>query len=329
MNERTRMEIKVGALVLVSVAAILGFVAVLGNVSFGPRQEFFVDFDHSGGLKKGAPVLLAGVNIGQVESITLHRNELGVPESIGRPRVRVSASVPSDQFAAIPSDVSASISARSVLGEKHLELTPGNGAVPPLKAGTVLQGRPPAGIEKAGDDAVSLIRRLERFMDENEGKLSGAIVQVNDLATGLNAFLKLNGPKLDEAVENLRLASAGLAREAGPGGRVSSLMITADRVVKRIDAATAGTEKSVPELIADVSRLSARADHLLAGMDRLVTEMTGPTVGAVRNLNDISETISQGKGTIGKLVLDQTLYDDVSAFVKEIKAKPWKLLWKK
>lgn len=329
MNDRRKMEIKVGLLVLVSVSAILAFVAILGNFSFGPRQEFFVDFDHSGGLKNGAAVLLAGVNIGQVESISLHRNQIGNPDSIGRPRVRVCASVPSDQFAAIPSDISASISARSVLGEKHLELTPGNGAVPPLMAGSVLQGRPPAGLERAGDDAVSLIRRLESFMDNNEKRLSSAIFQADELAIELNGFMKTNRPKLEEAVENLRLASAGLAREVAPGGRVSSLMGTADRIVRRIDAATTGTEQSVPELLADISRLAGRADKLLAGMDRLVTEMTAPTVGAVRNMNDITETISQGKGTIGKLVSDQTLYDDISAFVKEIKAKPWKLLWKK
>ncbi|NQT22764.1 MAG: MCE family protein [Candidatus Omnitrophica bacterium] len=51
------------------------------------------------------------------------------------------------------------------------------------------------------------------------------------------------------------------------------------------------------------------------------------------NLADSADTImtgvKDGKGTIGKLLTDDTIYNDLEAFVKDIKAHPWKLFKKR
>ncbi|MEW6076116.1 MAG: MlaD family protein [Candidatus Omnitrophota bacterium] len=41
----------------------------------------------------------------------------------------------------------------------------------------------------------------------------------------------------------------------------------------------------------------------------------------------ISE-VSNGKGTIGKLLYDDTVYNEVEALVKDLRLHPWKLFWK-
>lgn len=50
------------------------------------------------------------------------------------------------------------------------------------------------------------------------------------------------------------------------------------------------------------------------------------------NLTDsvkvIVEKIRKGEGTIGKLLMDQTMYDNLEAFTADIKKHPWKLLVK-
>ena len=70
--DETRLELKVGALVLLALAGALALLFLMGELSFGTRKHLIVDFSHTGNVVKGAPVKLGGVGVGKVESIELH-----------------------------------------------------------------------------------------------------------------------------------------------------------------------------------------------------------------------------------------------------------------
>src|SRR3989454_9588262 len=73
MEERTRVNVAVGLFVLIGVLA-LGYLSVnLGRVSFlgGGGHVVTAEFPSVGGLKPGSTEEIAGVEIEQVESITL------------------------------------------------------------------------------------------------------------------------------------------------------------------------------------------------------------------------------------------------------------------
>ncbi|MFA5339835.1 MAG: MlaD family protein [Candidatus Omnitrophota bacterium] len=44
--------------------------------------------------------------------------------------------------------------------------------------------------------------------------------------------------------------------------------------------------------------------------------------------NTVMDKVKSGEGTVGKLFMDEGLYNELDAFVKDIKAHPWKLLSK-
>ena len=46
-------------------------------------------------------------------------------------------------------------------------------------------------------------------------------------------------------------------------------------------------------------------------------------------MNELTQDVHNGKGTIGALLKDDQMADDVKSLVEELKAHPWKLLWKK
>ena len=48
----------------------------------------------------------------------------------------------------------------------------------------------------------------------------------------------------------------------------------------------------------------------------------------IESMDQVLEQIKTGKGTIGKLVYDETLYNETESMVKDLKANPWKLLHK-
>ncbi len=47
---------------------------------------------------------------------------------------------------------------------------------------------------------------------------------------------------------------------------------------------------------------------------------------AIDSIDEILKQVKSGDGTVGRLIYDNTLYNDVEAIIKDIKAHPWKLI---
>src|SRR5207244_1957621 len=63
------LQLKVGALIVVSLALLAGFVILLGNFSLRGGYPIRVDFDFSGNLQSGAAVKISGIKVGKVEDV--------------------------------------------------------------------------------------------------------------------------------------------------------------------------------------------------------------------------------------------------------------------
>lgn len=125
--ERGRLELAVGAFVLVGVLC-LGYMAIkLGKLDLvgGNYYDLYADFSSTSGLKSGAPIEIAGVEVGRVKAIHLKNYQ-----------ANVTLAIKSD--IALYSDSIASIKTRGIIGEKFMEMSPG-GAGDPLKAGDTIQ----------------------------------------------------------------------------------------------------------------------------------------------------------------------------------------------
>ena len=75
MSQRS-IEVKVGALIIIALVLLGGFVVVMGGLSFEPTYTVFVDFENPGGLQSGAPVKIAGVKVGTVDEVQFRGGEI-------------------------------------------------------------------------------------------------------------------------------------------------------------------------------------------------------------------------------------------------------------
>ncbi len=112
MRNNTGRDIAVGLFVIASLAAIAYLALQLGGLSFGGEEtmRIYANFDEIGGLKPRAPVVVAGVRVGQVDSI-------GLAEDY---RARVAFDV--ESRLELPVDSSASIVTSGVLGDRYISL---------------------------------------------------------------------------------------------------------------------------------------------------------------------------------------------------------------
>jgi len=58
----------------------------------------------------------------------------------------------------------------------------------------------------------------------------------------------------------------------------------------------------------------------------MMRDITDTINNLAQSANVIMSRLKDGKGTIGKLLTEEKIYDDLEAFVADIKAHPWKLL---
>jgi len=115
--ERTKLDLWVGAFVVVGIAALVVLALKVGNLSTYNVSETYqlqAYFNNVGGLKATASVRSAGVLVGRVTSITLDTE---------RYEAKVTMSI--DKRYQFPKDTFANILTSGLLGEQYIGLLPG------------------------------------------------------------------------------------------------------------------------------------------------------------------------------------------------------------
>ncbi len=132
-----KMETAVGLFMMVGIAC-LGWLSIrLGNVEIGRGDKVPVtaEFTSVQGLKNGAGVEIAGVEIGTIESIEIRDYKAVV-------RMAVRKDIP------LQEDAIASIRTRGLIGDKYISISPGGSdrLIPP--GGKLRETEPPVDFEK-------------------------------------------------------------------------------------------------------------------------------------------------------------------------------------
>lgn len=134
---RSMVDLAVGVFVLLGILA-LGWMSVkLGRVNLLGGRDYAIsaDFPSVGGLKVGSPVEIAGVQIGNVDTIKLVDDQARVVMSI-----RASVKLQDDSIA--------SIKTKGLIGEKYIRISPGGSdrTIPPN--GRIRDVEPPVDLEE-------------------------------------------------------------------------------------------------------------------------------------------------------------------------------------
>jgi phospholipid/cholesterol/gamma-HCH transport system substrate-binding protein len=112
MTRAPTRDFLVGLFVLLGLGAIAYLSTNVAGLSYGGPGglTLYAAFDQTGGLKPRAPVVIAGVKVGQVSSITLDQHA----------RARVALDL--DKRLKIPADTTASIVTTGLLGDRYVSL---------------------------------------------------------------------------------------------------------------------------------------------------------------------------------------------------------------
>jgi phospholipid/cholesterol/gamma-HCH transport system substrate-binding protein len=131
------MEMAVGVFIIVGILALAYLSVKLGRleVIHTGGYTLYADFSDIGGLKPGASVVIAGVQVGSVKSMRLNRDY----------QARVALNM--DKGVAIQDDAIASIKTKGLIGEQYVQITPGGSEKNLLPGGTIRETEPALDIQ--------------------------------------------------------------------------------------------------------------------------------------------------------------------------------------
>jgi phospholipid/cholesterol/gamma-HCH transport system substrate-binding protein len=113
--KKGNLELSVGVFVLVGLAALAYLAIHLGKMEvFGSGYQVTAVFDNISGLKVGAAVEVAGVDVGRVETLQL------TPGDRAKVVLRMNPGLK------LHNDAIASIRTKGIIGDKFVKLSPGN-----------------------------------------------------------------------------------------------------------------------------------------------------------------------------------------------------------
>lgn len=319
-----RLQLAVGG--VISTSLVVGLVA-LGNRPLGRGFVAHVDFDYVDALQEGADVRISALRVGRVLSV-----RHGVNVTAGEPplagSVRVDVWLHRDLAHLVRKSSVFYVNSKGVIGERYLEVGPPPGAsapVPALAQGDVVRGV----------DFPKLDRMLQ-FGFENLRAMIGLAAElrpeIHALGRGtarlrerlrqdlpdsrLDALLGNLDATLDDAralqVELERAGGLALARRAGSA------------VLRAVDRSRAGL-------------VSLRPVHLPGEIPVEWGEELGKAVGRLaaaleqaRNVGDrarrLLALVRGGKGTVGRILADPELADEIKETHRILKNNPWKAL---
>lgn len=317
-------QLRVGALVLVAVAVLIGLIFLMSGTTgglFAQRLRLRAYFANAAGLKNGAPVTLQGVTIGNVKRMNVDPSHNPNP-------VEVVMEVGRESAGGLHTDSTATIAQAGVLGDSYVDIdsTRATGPIPQNNAVLPTSGSPTVqDVIRTSQQSIEQVQLLVQKIDtlvnalNTDKGLIGTLINDPDLAkkvvsiatnlqTVTNAISGGKGSlgkfvtddtlymRAASAVDKLDQIATALNEGKGSAGK----FLHDDTLYNNLNSAVANTNELVANINDGKGALGkvARDPEFARKLDDTVT-----------NLNGILTKINEGQGSAGQFVVNRSFYD--------------------
>ncbi|HKM47610.1 MAG TPA: MlaD family protein [Terriglobales bacterium] len=324
-------QLRVGLTVLFASMTLAVLIFVMSGTGgwFTSKITLRSYFDNAGGLREGAPVRLAGVDIGNVTAVRIVDGKPITP-------VEVTMKVNTKYKFNLRKDSVTLLATAGVLGETYVDIDSSVAKGPAATDGDTLAARSQPDIQdvvRASQGTLqnmdALLKRLDRivaFVESGQGSIGKVIYD----------------PGLYDRLNSTVTEFKGLMDEIQSGKGSLGPLLTSDEAYKKVIAAidkmnvlvdelqqgkgTAGKLLKDEELYNNANKTIANVrqltDDINAGKGALGKmthdqEFAAKLQTLVNNLAALSDRLEQGEGTAGKLFKDPTLYNNSNQMLVE------------
>ncbi len=297
-------EILVGMVIIGGILLIVGGTIFLRGVGLG-RAERTIEarFREVGQLQTGNAVKLRGVPVGRVSDIYLEFRGIGV---IVEMRIQ--------QDVQLPEDPVVILSPESLFGDWQAEIYPrsrfplysyAESSDPSVLPGYSLPdiSRMTAVAERIAENIAVITDRVDiAFTEETALNVRQAVENINAVTSQLTGVVQAQERTVDEVAAQLEATSQTLNTAAE----------TARRTFAQIESAIA--EGELHQIVNNIEGLTRELEQLAVtfnAMSRDLATAVASADTAFASLEIVAGIVERGEGTLGKLLADTMLYDEL------------------
>jgi phospholipid/cholesterol/gamma-HCH transport system substrate-binding protein len=287
-----KREFRIGIFMAIAAIILAAFIFVVGDIAVIFRRQgypLYASFDTAAGLEKNAIVRMAGVKVGYVRDITLEGSRAKVLMSIN-PGVEV------------PRDSKATLAALGLLGEKYIEVLPGEEKDFCLP-GSMIGGIPPVSFDQMGTLLLSIGNEVKEMGEALRGVLGDEELKTN----------------LRGTIQNLSSFTGDLKEFFGESkGDLNQGLQDSSRAVQKFDQRVEEISKNLDELISLLREtVEENRENVKINLEH-IRELITKTEESLRLLNESLEKINKGEGTLGKIIGEPELYQRAEEAVRDL-----------
>jgi len=289
-------EIMTGLLVIGTIAVVAFLLVLLGAPGlFRPLVTYKIYFDNAAGIKQGAPVMLAGRKIGQVQKLyspvspkeerQAVQAAINPPEANaspsptatpGKPRFEVRVDVQVDKSAKVYRDAKTRLMQLGLLGDMAIDITQGNESSGRAKDGEIFAGERTPDLGEAAAKMLEVIKPVA-------AEATNTMKDLQQTAQNLN--------RLTDENSELTLALTQF--------------------------------KTFGQHLTDLTAPDSALSHSLTNIEKISTSLTenDNIEVTLRNLRSSSEKLKVATTEL------EPAGQNIKQFSETIKTQPWRLIW--
>jgi phospholipid/cholesterol/gamma-HCH transport system substrate-binding protein len=315
-------ELKIGIVAVVAIGmAVMFVIAVGGQGGFSWQQyELITKFPDVKGLKSGAVVRVAGVEVGKVDEVQLTGSE-----------VEVRLKVNDENKPRITENSRATIGSLSLLGEPVIDILPSTQGRQLQDGDFLPAGRAPGQLADVAEGATQALQQVTGIMQD----IRGGKGTVGKLFTDDQIYKEVNG-----LIDSAGVVASELARGRGTLGmmvrdpaaynRLNNALGYLQDSLQRINAGEGSLGKLLKEdalarnltsATANFDQLGARLNRNDNTMGRLFTEreLYDKFNSLTGRIDALTEALQKGEGSAGQFLKDKQLYDHLNSAASEMR----------
>lgn len=275
-----KREVKIGIFGVAMILLAWGGIRFLSGLDiFARNVEYVAVYDQVSGVQEASAVMIKGVKVGTVSAIELspsHDEQVAIHMLIQRAYK-------------IPEDSEANIFTDGLMGGKAIEIIPGRSAVCLMAGDTIPSSQDKDLMDMAGSE-------LEFFKQ----KFSVIADELTRTLTNLNSIMEDNAAHLNRTMAHIDRLSGDAAELLGQ---------EKEQLTEALEGLTAFS--------AMLGESAPKVDSLIGGVNNLVATLDEEQFAAtlsetVAHLSAVLAKLEQGEGTLGQLMQDEQMYDNLT-----------------
>lgn len=283
-------ETKVGVLAVIAIALlILGFNFLKGKKIFTDSTTIYAKYGNIQGLQKSNPIFINGLQVGTVYDIRTDKNMKSILVEM---TITKDVYIPTNSLAIIRNNPIATPSMEIKLGD----------------AGTHLKNKDTILTEVSGGIFDAVLQKVDPVLYE----VRKAVSSIDTLLVNFNSIIDPKAKNnIGASLENLNKITASMVQTT------ASLQV----LLNTQTGALAKSLNNVESITANMANNNEKITHVIDNLDKTTTKFSNLEVeqavdklnAAMTNLQATMAKMNSTDGTLGKLINDPTLYQNLAS----------------